>query len=135
MADSGYGICSVARSVTEAGHRILFRLTKSRFKSLRRQATLVEDREGHNTWRLHWPPSPKDRQSNPDLPDNASVDVLLHEVPLDNGETLYLVTTLTVRSEQAGEFYLRRPKSTKFMKQQTMQTTKQTENPPPEKQK
>ena len=33
------------------------------------------------------------------------MNVLLHEVPLDNRETLYLVTTLDVRSEQAGEFY------------------------------
>lgn len=108
MADSGYGIFSVAHAVTGAGHRILFRLTKARFKPLRRQATLIEEWEGHKTWRVQWTPSRKDRQKHPDLPEDAAIDVRLHEVPLDNGETLFLVTTLELRSEQAGEFYLRR---------------------------
>jgi len=108
MADSGYGIFSVAHAVTGAGHRVLFRLTKARAKRLRRAGTLIEDWEGHKTWRVHWTPSPQERRKHPDLPDDAAVDVWLHEVPLDNGETLYLVTTLELRSEQAGEFYLRR---------------------------
>jgi len=108
LADSGYGIFSVGRAMVEAGHSILFRLTKSRFKSMKRQATLVEEWEGHATWQLHWTPSAKDRQTNPDLPADATLDVLLHEVPLPGGETLSLVTTLTVRSDQAGEFYARR---------------------------
>jgi hypothetical protein len=107
MADSGYGIFSVAHTMVEAGHHILFRLTNSRFKSMKRQATPVEKWDGHATWRLRWTPSLKDRQTNPDLPDDAAIDVLLHEVPLD-GETLFLVTTLQVASEQAGEFYARR---------------------------
>lgn len=107
MADSGYGIFSVAHVMHGEGHSILFRLTKSRFKSLVRQATLVEEWEGHATYRLHWTPSAKDRQSNPDLPADASLDVLIHQVPLEN-ETLYLVTTLQVSSDRAGEFYARR---------------------------
>jgi hypothetical protein len=108
LADSGYGIFSVAHATVQAGHQVLFRLTKSRFKPLRRQATLVEEVDGYKTWRLRWTPSPKDRQSHPDLPEDAAVDVWLHEVPLDNGETLYLVTTLPVDAEQAGECYQRR---------------------------
>ena len=107
MADSGFGIFSVAHAMHGEGHSILFRLTKSRFKSLVRQATLVEEWEGHATYRLHWTPSAKDRQSNPDLPEDAFLDVLIHQVPLEN-ETLYLVTTLQVSSDRAGEFYARR---------------------------
>lgn len=107
MADSGFGIFSVAHAVVAEGHQILFRLTKSRFKSLVRQATVVEEWDGQATYRLHWMPSVKDRQSNPDLPENAAVEVLLHEVPLEN-DTLHLVTTLTIRSDQAGEYYARR---------------------------
>ena len=107
MADSGFGIFSVGHTMVDAGHNILFRLTKSRFKSLKRQASVLEEWDGHVTWRLCWTPSRKDRQTNPDLPEDASLDVLLHEVPLE-GETLYLVTTLQVSSEQAGEFYARR---------------------------
>ena len=107
MADSGFGIFSVAHAVVGEGHQILFRLTKSRFKSLVRQATLVEEWAGQTTYRLHWKPSVKDRQSNPDLPTDAALEVLLHQVPLAN-DTLYLVTTLRVRSDQAGEYYARR---------------------------
>lgn len=108
LADSGYGIFGVGHAMVEAGHSILFRLTKSRFKSMKKQATLVEQWEGHATWKLRWTPSPKDRRTNPHLPDDAALDVLLHEVPLPNGETLYLVTTLPVSSEEAGETYRRR---------------------------
>ena len=108
LADSGSGIFSVAYATVQAGHEVLFRLTKSRFKPLRRQAALVAEGDGYKTWRLRWTPSGKDRQSHPELPEDAAVDVWLHEVPLDNGETLYLVTTLTVDAQQAGEFYRRR---------------------------
>ena len=108
MADSGFGIFSVGHAMVNAGHSILFRLTKSRFRSLKKKATLVEQFDGHATWKLRWTPSPKDRKTNPDLPADAALDVLLHEVPLPDGEALYLVTTLTVRSDQAGEFYRRR---------------------------
>ncbi len=107
MADSAYGIFSVAHTMVDEGHSILFRLTKSRFKSLKRQATLLEEWDGHATWRLRWTPTKKDRQSNPHLPADAALDVLLHEVPLAS-ETLYLVSTLQIRSDQAGEFYARR---------------------------
>ena len=57
---------------------------------------------------LKWIPSAKDRKTNPDLPDDAFVEVFLHEVELDNGETLFLVTTLGISAEQAAEFYSRR---------------------------
>jgi hypothetical protein len=104
LADSGFGIFSVAYHTIGSGQDILFRLTKSRFKSLRRRATLVEQTEHASMYRLTWTPTAKDRLTNPELPDDATIDVTLHEVPIE-GETLYLVTTLHVPSEQAGEFY------------------------------
>lgn len=107
LADAGFGIFSVAYHAVQAGHEVLFRVTKSRFKSYRRQAELVEEFEGQATYRLHWTPSEKDRKANPDLPADAALDVLLHEVPLPN-ETLYLVTTLLVSGELAGGYYARR---------------------------
>ena len=97
----------MAHAVVGEGHQILFRLTKSRFNSLVRQATLLEEWAGQTTYRLLWKPGVKDRQSNPDLPADAALEVLLHQVPLAN-DTLYLVTTLRVRSDQAGEYYARR---------------------------
>jgi hypothetical protein len=107
LADSGFGIFSVAWHTASAGQTILFRLTKSRFNSLRRQAELVEQTEHTSMYKLTWTPTPKDRRKNPELPADASLEVLLHEVPMGD-ESLYLVTTLRVSSEQAGEFYARR---------------------------
>lgn len=108
MADSGFGIFGVAHSVVHSGCPILFRMTKSRFKTVRRQATLIEDWNGYRTYEACWKPSVKDRKSHPELPGDATLDVLLHEVPLENGETLDLVTTLPISSEQAGQYYARR---------------------------
>lgn len=107
LADAGFGIFSVAYYTTDSGHDILFRLTRARFKSLRRQATLIEKTEHGSMYRLTWTPTAKDRQTTPDLPDDAALDVFLHEVSLP-GETLYLVTTLPLDSQQAGESYGRR---------------------------
>jgi hypothetical protein len=108
MADSGFGIFGVAYSVVHGGCPILFRMTKSRFKRVRRQATKIEDSDGYCTYKACWTPSAKDRKSHPELPRDATLDVFLHEVPLDNGETLCLVTTLSMTGEQAGEYYSRR---------------------------
>ena len=107
LADSGFGILSVAYHTISGGQDILFRLTKSRFKSLRRRATLVDKTEHTSMYRLTWTPTAKDRQANPELPKDAALEVTLHEVHIE-GETLYLVTTLQVPSEQAGEFYAHR---------------------------
>jgi hypothetical protein len=108
LADAGLGVFSVAHAMLGAGHEILFRLTKSRFNALSRRAEEV-DRTAHSVrYRLIWTPSAKDRQTNPDLPEDASLEVILHEVELENGESLYLVTTLEVPSDVAAEYYSRR---------------------------
>lgn len=75
---------------------------------MRRAAQLLEETDSTKTYSLTWVPSAKDRKTNPDLPADASVDVFLHEVKLNTGETLYLVTTLGVSAEHAAEFYSRR---------------------------
>jgi hypothetical protein len=108
MADAGFGIFGVVYNVAISGRPVLFRMTKSRFKSVRRQATLMEDYEGRRTYQAHWTPSSKDLASHRELPEDAAVDVFLHEVPLESGETLYLVTTLPISSDQAAEYYSRR---------------------------
>lgn len=115
LADANFGIFSVAWAMRTAGHHLLFRVSKSRFKALRRQATPVTTVAAAGTcrtepgpWRLCWQPSVKDRQHHPDLPAEAAVEVVLHESLLPNGKSLYLVTTLTLKTEQAGELYRRR---------------------------
>jgi len=104
LADSGFGIFSVAYYAIHGGQDILFRLTKSRFKSLRRKATLVEKTELTSMHKLTWTPTAKDRRTNPELPKDAVLEVILHEVPIE-GDTLHLATTLQVPSMQAGDFY------------------------------
>lgn len=108
LADSGFGIFSVVYAVRNCGHDVLFRLTKARFKSMRRQAELIDETETTRRYRLCWKPSSKDRRTNPDLPAQASVAVDLHEVELENGECLYLVANMNLASDEAGAWYARR---------------------------
>ena len=107
LLDSGFGIFSVVSAISGEGHAVLSRLTKSRFKALVRQATLIEREEGRLTWQLHWTPSSKDRLTNPELPADAAVDVYLHQIPLEK-EVLLLVSTLRLSSDVAAEHYSHR---------------------------
>ncbi len=104
LADSGFGVFSVAYHTIGSGHDILFRLTKSRFTSLVKKATLVKRTKQAAMYRLAWTPTAKDRRTNGDLPADAVLEVILHDIPIE-GDTLYLATTLDVSSEQAGELY------------------------------
>ena len=108
MADSGFGIYSVAHHSTFVGHDFLFRLTKQRFKSLRRKAELIDEGPSHKTYHLTWIPSAKDRKSTPDLPENASIDVVLHEVEISSSETLCLVSSLEIDGPSSSALYRRR---------------------------
>jgi hypothetical protein len=108
LADAGYGIFSVTYEMIHSGHDILFRLTKSRFKSLVRQAERIEKDAHRSHYRLDWQPSLKDRKTNPDLPDDTCVRVELHAIELETGEWLYLVTSMELDGDQAAELYDRR---------------------------
>lgn len=108
MADSGFGIFSVAYHSSLAGHDFLFRLTHSRFKALRKRAEPIDDGSGYQTHHLLWTPSAKDRQSNPNLPEDASMDVVLHQVEIGAGKMLYLVSSLELHATTASEIYRRR---------------------------
>ena len=108
LADANYGIFYVVHGMVEAGHDVLFRLTKARFKSLTRKAELIEERDGAKRYRLNWQPSYKDRSSHPELSSDAQVYVEIHAVRLENDEWLYLVTSMNLSTEEAGELYRRR---------------------------
>jgi hypothetical protein len=108
VADSGFGIYSVAYHTKHAGHDFLFRLTHKRFKALRRHAELVEEGTTHKTYHLLWKPSANDLKSNPDLPRAASLEVLLHEVQVSPTMTLYLVSGLELDGPTTSQIYCRR---------------------------
>ena len=108
IADSAFGIYSVAHHSILAGHDFLFRLSHSRFKALRKKAELIDEGPSHKTYRLLWTPSAKDRQSTPDLPTDASLEVVIHEVKIGSEITLYLVSSLELHATTASEIYRRR---------------------------
>jgi hypothetical protein len=108
LADSGFGIFAVVYHFASNGRPMLFRLTKARFKALRRRATLLEADEGGKIYQLHWMPSAKDRKTHPELPEEASVDVFLHEIRLAGDELLFLVTMLPISYQLASDYYSRR---------------------------
>jgi hypothetical protein len=108
MADSGFGIYSVAYHTKHAGHDFLFRLTHKRFKALHRQAKLIEEGTTHKTYHLLWKPSANDLKSNPNLPRDTSLEVLLHEVPVSPTMTLYLVSDLELDGPTTSQIYCRR---------------------------
>ena len=108
LADSGYGIFSVVRAMLQEGHDVLCRLTKSRFRSMRRKAELIDQTATSKRYRLCWKPSPKDRKTTPDIPEDAQLEAELHEIELANGEFLYLVTSIVLPSDQAADLYANR---------------------------
>jgi hypothetical protein len=110
LADAGFGIFSVAYASTRSPHNhdILFRLTHQRFKALRKKSQLIDDGPHHQSYVLTWRPSDKDRSKNPELPDDAELEVVLHQVELDNGTSLYLLSTLEINATGAAELYQHR---------------------------
>lgn len=107
MADAGFGVFSVAYASTRSPHNhdILFRLTHQRFKALRKNSQLIDEGPYHRSYTLTWRPSDKDRSNNPELPDDAELEVVLHEVELENDNFLYLVSTLEIDATSAGDLY------------------------------
>lgn len=108
LADSGFGIYSVAYHSQQAGLRFLFRLTTQRFKAYYKKATLIETGKGYKSYQLKWTPSPKDLKKNPDLPADACLEVVLHQVSLEDDKSLYLVSSLSIDAQSTAALYKRR---------------------------
>ena len=69
---------------------------------------MIDEGPTHKTYRLVWKPSSKDRKTNPDLPAEASLEVLLHEVEISPELTLYLISNLDLDGPSAASLYQRR---------------------------
>ena len=108
IADAGFGIFFVAHTIHDLGHEFLLRMTKTRFNSLRNQATLVTEGIGSKTYRHRWVPSDKERRKYPNLPPDTHLDVLLHEVKISAETTLFLVTSLPDSATVVTTLYGRR---------------------------
>ena len=108
MADSGFGIFAVAWDAHQAHRDFVFRMTESRFATLRRNATVIERGSNSVTYSLSWHPSPWERKVHHDLPSDAVIEVHLHEVHVHDTLTLCLVTSLRHSAQELSELYRRR---------------------------
>lgn len=108
MADAGFGIFAVAWDARQTNRDFVFRLTDSRCTALRRQATIVASGQNWTTYSHTWCPSAKERQTHPDLPPDAVIEVRLHEIRIHDTLTLFLVTSLPNTAEELSELYRHR---------------------------
>lgn len=108
LADAGFGTFAVAHATARAGHTFLFRLTRQRFTALVRQAQPTAGGQGFQTWSLTWSPTAKVRNAHPDLPDQARLEVRLHEIVVGPQLTLWLVTDLPDQALTLADLYARR---------------------------
>lgn len=108
MADAGFGIFNVAWTVANQKHQFVLRMTKARFNSLTKKAQLVDDAGDIRTWRHQWKPTAKERKAN-DLPNDASLEVTLHEIRINANLTLLLVTSLKdAKADELTDLYAHR---------------------------
>lgn len=108
LADAGFGIYSVAHFSRAAGHDFLFRLSSTRFKSHQKKAQLIDEGENHKSYELQWTASDKERATTPDLPADTHIDAFLHEVQLENGTKLFLISSLPLHASCLTQLYSRR---------------------------
>jgi hypothetical protein len=108
MTDSGFGIFGVAYASQRFGHDFLLRMKKSNFESLRKKATLLSETRNSKSYSLVWTPTAKNRKTQPNLPENASLSVMLHEVKVNDHLTLYLVTSLDHDAHTLAELFKHR---------------------------
>ena len=108
MADAGFGIFAVAWDARQTNRDFVFRLSESRFTALRRKATIVASGENWTTYSHTWRPSAKERQTHPDLPLDAVIEVRLHEIRIHDTLTLCLVTSLPHTATELSELYRHR---------------------------
>jgi Transposase DDE domain len=108
LADTNYGIYSVVRGMMKYEHEVLFRLSKSRFMSMVRDAKLLHESPTSKSYRLSWKPSVYDRKANPEFSRDEQLEVELHAVEISAGEWLYLVTSVVFSSDEAAKLYSNR---------------------------
>lgn len=108
MADSNFGVYSVAWKCRQERHAFLFRLSKQRYKSHIQSATLIESAPGHRTYHLLWKPSPHEQKTHPWIPKEAVLEVFVHQIDVPDGKTVELITDLEIDALSVADLYQRR---------------------------
>jgi hypothetical protein len=107
MADAGYGIFSTAYHAKLNGHNFVLRLKKDRFNRIRKSAELVSSTPSSKSYRAQWSPSPKERKTNPDLPQDCVISAMIHELQIGD-ESLYIVEDIEASPQQLRDLYWER---------------------------
>jgi hypothetical protein len=107
MADAGYGIFSTACHAQLNGHNFVLRLTKARFKSLRKRAEFIGSSSAGASYRLAWTPTAKDRATHPELPEDCTITATVHDLKIGK-ERLYLVEDLGAEPWELLDLYWKR---------------------------
>ena len=104
LGDSNFGVFSVAYTVVQSRHQVLFRMTQQRAQALGAGKLLPSGER-----KIVWYPSRADRQAHPELPKDAKIEGRLIMVT-QNGfrEPLYLFTTLADPREKVVAWYAQR---------------------------
>lgn len=107
VGDRNFGIFSVVYHATKAGHECLFRLTTNRVQPLCGGRLPVAD------MKVRWSPTKSDREKNPGIPQDATVEgtVIVQKIQHEGGreEVLYLFSTIqNVERSEILELYRRR---------------------------
>jgi hypothetical protein len=104
LADRNFGVFGFAHAAITAGHDVVVRLTKARFRAMEKKGQLV----GEGRWSLTWEPSRPDRRTHPQLPVDAAVRGWLHQVRVRKDLTLWLLSTVDGTSAELAELYHQR---------------------------
>ena len=108
MTDAGFGIFGVAHEANRYGHDFFLRMKKSNFEALRKKATLISEGDNYKSYSHKWVPTKHNRKTQPSLPEDASLNIALHEVIVSDTLTLYLVTSLDHDALTLAELFRRR---------------------------
>ncbi len=114
LADSGFGMFGPVWDCTRAGHSVAFRLSAHQFQSLRKQATPLDQPGPGESQKVVWTPTKRNLKTNPHIPADAAIDVVIHTVPFSEvtgsptDKLLHLVTTPDISREEAIALYLKR---------------------------
>jgi hypothetical protein len=107
MADAGFGILGVAYAVKRSGRDFVLRLSAQRWHALVKRATLISNTAAGRTYALTWRPTAAE-QLKWGLSDDVALEVWLHEIPVHDGLTVYLVTSLPQSAAELGALYQQR---------------------------
>ena len=108
MGDSGFGVFAAAHHCRTNGQSFVFSLTKQRFGSHLKTATLLEQGNGYTSYEVTWKPSPKELKNHTEIPSDATIHVFIHQLELDDGNTLEVLTDMPYDAISIGALYRHR---------------------------